>query len=199
MPFWNDAKETWARIVTPLKLAGNMIGVVLVRGDEVAEVVNGAPTNRKVISLQCEKSLPAIVTAHVQIRPDHSAHLIEVRSAKISVPPSGKRLGDNPLAEVVALMSPTEGSFAVPNVRKPEDEERERDDSPYVDPADARAVELFEAIKALNPLDKAAFASWASEHHHRVTVPEMAGNASLRSAVSTELDRLAAVAEHEAA
>jgi hypothetical protein len=125
MPYWNDAKETWARIISPMKLAGNLIGVVLVRSEQVAEVVNGAPTNRKVTSYQCEKTLQGVVTAHVTVDMDHSARLIEVRSMHVSVPPRGVPLPEpNPLGHLLDLLLPTEGTFAAPQVHSPIDEDR---------------------------------------------------------------------------
>ncbi len=125
MTFWNDAKETWARVISPMKLAGNLVGVVLVRSEQVAEVVNGAPTNRKIISYQCEKTLQGVVTAHVTVDMDHSARLIEVRSMHVSVPPRGLPLPEpNPLGHLLDLLVPGEGTFAAPQVHSPIDEGR---------------------------------------------------------------------------
>lgn len=124
MPFWNDAKEVWARCISPMRLAGHLVGVVVVRSEVVAEVVNGAPTKNKVTSYQCEKTLPAAVTAHVSIAPDHSARLIQVRSMEVSVDRKGIGLnGDNPLGHLLDILSPERG-FSAPTVTAPIDEER---------------------------------------------------------------------------
>lgn len=124
MPFWNDAKDTWAGIVSPLKLAPHIIGVITVTTDVVAEVVNGTPTKNKVTSYQCEKTLLRAVTAHVSVKPDHTAHLVDVRSKLIRLGTSGQRLdAANPLGELVDILSPT-GTFAAPEVVAPIDEER---------------------------------------------------------------------------
>lgn len=126
MTYWNDAKEVWARVVSPMRLAGHLVGVVIVRTEVVAEVVNGTPTNRKVTSYQCEKTLPAAVTAHVSIGSDHSARLIEVRSMRVSVPPAGMLLDQpNPLGHLVDLLAPPDGAgFGSPVVISLIDEER---------------------------------------------------------------------------
>lgn len=127
MPFWTDAADTWARIVSPLRLAGHIVGVVLVRSDDVAEVVNGVPTGNRVTSLQAHKSLPAAATAHVQIRPDHTAWLIEVRSMRVTIPTRGLALTSaNPLGELVAIMAPPAGDFGPSNAVTPHDEQRLR-------------------------------------------------------------------------
>lgn len=127
MPYWNDAKDTWASIVSPLRLAPHVVGVVIVRAEEVAEVVNGVPTKNRIVSLQVEKSLPGAATAHVVVRPDHSAWLTEVRSMTVSVPvPGGLQLDPaNPLGNVIDLMAPPDGAFAAANVSRPVDEERD--------------------------------------------------------------------------
>lgn len=125
MPYWNDAKDVWARIVSPMKLAGNLIGVVLVRSEVVAEVVGGVPTNRKITSYQCEKTLQGTVTAHVTVDPDHTSRVIEARSFRLSVPPRGTPLASaNPLGELIDLLAPPSGSFAAPAVHSPLDEGR---------------------------------------------------------------------------
>jgi hypothetical protein len=126
MPYWNDAKEAWARVISPLRLAGHVVGIVLVRTEVVAEVVNGAPTNRKITSYQCEKTLPAAATAHVSIGMDHAARLIEVRSMRLSVPSAGLVLDQpNPLGHLLDLLAPADtAQFAAPAVMSPIDEER---------------------------------------------------------------------------
>ena len=128
MPYWNDAKETWARIVSPMKLAGQLVGVILVRSEVVAEVVNGAPTNRKITSYQCEKTLPGIVTAHVEVRPDHTAHLVDVRSLNVSVDRRGLALDNaNPLGDLLDRLAPS-GGFQAPLVAVPVDDQRDMAD-----------------------------------------------------------------------
>lgn len=126
MPYWNDAKDVWARIISPLKLSVSTVGVVIVRTDVVAEVnAAGIPTKNKVESLQCEKSLPAAVTAHVKVAPDHSCRLVEVRSLKLALPPAGIPLDkENPLVHMLHLVMPASGGFAAPVVHRPLDEER---------------------------------------------------------------------------
>ncbi len=149
MPYWNDAKEVWARIVSPMKLAGRLVGVVLVRSEVVAEVVNGAPTNRRVTSYQCEKTLQGIATAHVQVDMDHSAKLIEVRSLNVSVTTTrGLPLDNaNPLGDLLERLSPS-AEFAAPDVQTPTDDEREQPTSPTE--GDIMAGRVADAIKA-NP------------------------------------------------
>lgn len=126
MTYWNDAKEVWARVVSPMRLAGHLVGIVIVRTEVVAEVVNGTPTSRKVTSYQCEKTLPAAVTAHVSIAPDHSARLIEARSMRVSVPTAGLVLDQpNPLGHLIDLLAPVDGAgFGSPSIVSPIDEER---------------------------------------------------------------------------
>lgn len=128
MPFWNDAKETWARIVSPMKLARDLVGVIIVRSEIVAEVVNGAPTNRKITSYQCEKTLMGMVTAHVDVRPDHSAVLVDVRSMAVSVTRQGLPLNpENPLGDLLEKLSPT-NVFQAPVVVAPIDDQRDDPD-----------------------------------------------------------------------
>lgn len=128
MPFWNDAKDAWARIMSPLKLAPHVVGVVLVRSEIVNEVVNGAPTNRKVTSYQAEKTLLGMVTAHVDVKPDHSAWLVDVRSLIVSVDRGGIRLdSDNPLHDVIERLSPT-FVFQAPVATVPIDDQRDNPD-----------------------------------------------------------------------
>lgn len=143
MPFWNDAKTTWARIVNPLKLAPNLVGVVIVRQEIVTEMEGGQPTKRKVISYQCEKTLQGTVTAHINVNMNHEASLIEVRSRFVSVPADSKgiRLGDNPLDELIGMLSP-DGAFQAPDMRTPIDDQR--DDPEMVE----KVKELFEKVKA---------------------------------------------------
>lgn len=185
--YWNEAANTWGKVVGPLKTAGHLVGVIIVRADEVAEMANGAPTKNRVVSLQAHKSLPAIVTAHVQVRPDHSAHLVEVRSFHVSVDPRGRKLGDNPLGEVVDLLSPA-GGFAAPDVHTPIDDER------GIDPAEAAARVIYETVKHLPDAQKPVFKAWAAENKHRVTVPELAQSAALRAAVAEQVAKLTAPA-----
>ncbi len=174
MNYWNDAAATWAKVVGPLRLAGNMVGVILVRADEVAEMANGAPTKNRVSSLQAHKSLPAIVTAHVQVRADHSAHLIEVRSSRVSVPTWGQALGENPLGEVLDLLSPA-GGFAAPSVSVPTDER-------------AEAVELFEAMRELPDDVKADLKKWSLKTGHRLTENALAESTEARAALTAWLN-----------
>ena len=125
MPYWNDAKEAWARIISPMRLAGHLVGVVCVRTDIVAEVVNGAPTNRRVSSYQCEKTLPAVVTAHVAVDDAHVARLVEVRSRLVQLPTGGLVLDQpNPLGHVLDLMVPVGIAPQSPAVHHPIDEDR---------------------------------------------------------------------------
>jgi hypothetical protein len=124
MPYWNDAKSTWAEILMPLKMCPHVVGVVLARSDEVAEVVGGQPTKNKIISYQVEKTTQGLVTAHITVDMDHKARLVEVRSKHVSVPPKGMALGANPLAEVVELLSP-KGGFAAPQVQRALDDGRD--------------------------------------------------------------------------
>lgn len=195
MNYWNDAAATWAKITNPLRLAGHIVGVVLVRADEVNEVANGAPTSRKVISLQAHKSLPAIVTAHVQIRPDHSAHLVEVRSMRVSVPPSGQRLGDNPLGEVLELMSPA-GGFAAPAVRKPIDDERSADvDGNELEPEDPTVVAskvLIDRVRALSADQRVEYRTWKETDPRKVILADLAADAPWRKVLGEALDYLEA-------
>lgn len=125
MNLWNDAATTWTGIINPLRISPHVVGVVIVRADEVAEVVNGAPNGRRSISLAAHKSLPSVATAHVRITPDHVARLIEVRSLKVQVPTKGLELAeDNPLGHLLDLVAPS-GAFAAPVVQVPEDVERD--------------------------------------------------------------------------
>ncbi|WP_116996416.1 hypothetical protein [Desertimonas flava] len=128
MNYWNDAANTWGGIVGPLKTAPHVVGVILVRADIVAEVVNGQPTKNKVVSLQAHKSLPATVTAHVEVRPDHSAWFTEVRSMEVQLPAKGLKLdAANPLGQVLDMLAPDEGSFGESVAVKPSDDERPRE------------------------------------------------------------------------
>ncbi len=166
MPYWNDAKETWQRVMGPMKLAPNLVGVVLVQTELVTEVVNGVPTKNKVISYQCEKTLPAAVTAHVQVREDHSAWLIEVRSLTVNIPKGGLRLNDdNPLGHLLELLSP-DGVFQAPSVVTPFDDEREPstangDDAPVVAQSDAQEAAV--RVSKLSGADKALVTKLAKE------------------------------------
>lgn len=151
MPYWNDAKDTWARIVSPMKLAGHLVGVVIVRSDIVAEVVNGAPTNRKVTSYQCEKTLPSVVTAHVDVRADHSARLVDVRSLLVSVPAGGLVLDDaNPLGDLIERLAPA-GGFAAPVIATPIDDER--DNAEYERVSEEQAAELATLMNSVQNED----------------------------------------------
>lgn len=195
MNYWNDAANTWGKIVGPLKLAGNLVGVILVRADEVNEVANGAPTSRKVISLQAHKSLPAIVTAHVQVRADHTAHLVEVRSAKVSVPPRGVALGANPLGEVLDLLAPV-GGFAAPVVNVPVDDERAQE----ADPSNVAANAILDRIKALHPADLEDFKQRAPGlFAERITEATLTGSAPLRASVTAVVDSYASTAAEPSA
>lgn len=161
MPFWNDAKDTWARVISPLKLAGHLVGVVIVRSDVVNEVANGAPTQRKVTSYQCEKTLPSIVTAHVEVRADHTARLIEVRSLHLSVAGQGMVLDQaNPLGDLLARLAPT-GGFAAPDVSVPVDDERDAPDYERVTAEQAEALRqaINQAPEDVRPGLRQAFAS----------------------------------------
>lgn len=132
MPYWNDAKDTWASLLSPLKLAPHIVGIAVVATDVVNEVVGGVPTNRKVTSYQCEKTLPRVATAHVSVRQDHSVHLVDVRSKLLQVGPNGILLGAadwlttgvNPLASLLEKLSPT-GKFSAPEVIELVDDERD--------------------------------------------------------------------------
>lgn len=167
MPFWNDAKEAWARIVSPMKLAGRLVGIVLVRSETVAEVVNGAPTNRKVTSYQCEKTLQGIATAHVAVQTDHSARLVEVRSLRVSVPPKGIVLDDaNPLGDLLERLSPT-AEFAAPDVTVPKDDEREEEAPPAKTPGQL----LLDALVAAPDEVKATVKAFAAENGKKYTAP----------------------------
>jgi len=184
MPFWNDAKETWARVVSPMKLAGNLIGVVLVRSESVAEVVNGAPTNRRVTSYQCEKTLPGIVTAHVEVRPDHSAHLVDVRSLAVSVDRRGLALdAANPLGHLIDLLSPSM-TFQASAATTPIDDQR---DEPEARTFSAEAVALFDAIKAASAEQKAALRALAEAEHRKLTVAALDGDEMWRALVAANL------------
>jgi hypothetical protein len=128
MNYWNDAANTWGAIVGPLKTAPHVVGVILVRADIVAEVINGAPTNKRVTSLQAHKSLPATATVHVEVRDDHSAWLRDIRSLSVDVPRNGRQLDPaNPLGEVLDLMAPDDGRFGESKAALPVDDERPRD------------------------------------------------------------------------
>lgn len=142
MPYWNDAKDTWARIISPMKLAGHLVGVVIVATEVVSEVINGAPTRNKVTSYQCEKTLPRAATAHVSVLPDHTAVLLEARSMHVSVGPQGLVLdADNPLGDLVDRLSPS-GTFAAPVVTSPIDDQRDNPDRI----SDEAAAELVAAM-----------------------------------------------------
>lgn len=136
MTHWNDAKTTWARIISPMKMAPNLVGVVIVRSEIVAEVVGGQPTKNKIVSYQCEKTLQGAATAHINVDMEHKAHLIEVRSKYVSVTGKGLELGDNPMAEMLDLLSPT-GSFGAADVKAPYDDGR---DDPEVEAFWARLL-----------------------------------------------------------
>ena len=141
MPFWNDAKDTWAGIVSPLKLAPHIVGVITVTTDIVAEVgANGVPTKNRVTSYQAEKTLLRTVTAHVSVKPDHSAHLVDVRSKLIRLDTNGLRLAaENPLGNLVDLLSPT-GTFTAPEVVAPIDEERTGEPANTITPEQATEI-----------------------------------------------------------
>jgi len=151
MPFWNDAKDTWAGIISPLKLAPHIVGIVTVATDMVAEVVNGVPTNRKVTSYQCEKTLTRVVTAHVAVRPDHTSHLIEVRSKLISVGVNGLPLkSDNPLDELLQMLSPS-GDFSAPEAVELQDDERGGPVADTISPEQKQ--QLFDTVKSIESDD----------------------------------------------
>lgn len=142
--FWNDAKTSWASIISPMKLAPNLVGVVIVRQEIVSEFVNNAPTRNKVISYQCEKTLQGAVTHHVNVNMDHAATLIEARGRYLKVEPGApgvKLTSANPLDELLGLASP-DGKFQAPDVRVPVDDQR--DDPEMVE----KVKELFEKVKA---------------------------------------------------
>lgn len=197
MPFWNDAKETWARVVSPMKLAGHLVGVILVRSEIVAEVVNGAPTNRKVTSYQCERTLQGVATAHVEIRPDHSAHLIEVRSMHVSVGPKGIPLADeNPLGDLLTLLSPT-STFGAPIVATPVDDERDTPPAP-VDGglAPAAVKDLWSRVVAAcaDPDVAARLRAVASDQRCKLTEKNLAKLPSFAQVITEHLDQLEQVA-----
>lgn len=122
MTYWNDAKTDWARIINPLKLSAHVVGIVTARTELVAVVDSrGNPTKEKTTSYGVEKTLQGIITAHIAVDMDHKAKLIEVRSKRVSVPARGLDLGDNPIAEVIEMLSPS-GGFAAPDARRPIDD-----------------------------------------------------------------------------
>lgn len=124
MSHWNDAKSWWARVVNPLKLSGHTVGVLCAR-TELVSVVNAAgnPTREKTYSYGIEKTFAgSIMTAHIAVDVDHTARLIEVRSKRVSVGRDGLKLGDNPLAEVLDMLSPS-GVFCAPDAKRPVDDE----------------------------------------------------------------------------
>lgn len=159
--YWNDAKTAWGWIINPLKLSGNLVGIVIVRQEIVSEFVNDRPTKNKVVSYQCEKTLQGAATAHININMDHEASLIEVRSKTLSVPKAGMRLeSDNPIEEVIRLLSPT-NSFAAPDVRTAIDDERDPDMAEKVQ-------ELWAKVKAAKGSPLADLLKAAAAEHGRM-------------------------------
>lgn len=182
MTFWNDAKETWARCVTPLKLAPHVVGVVLARSEMVAEVINGAPTKNKIVSYQVEKTLQGLATAHVTVDMDHKARLVEARSKHVSVGPKGQPLGDNPLAEVLELLSPS-GAFGASDARKPVDDGR--DDPEMKERIDA----LWTRIKACAGTDLAdELKAMAKARNRKLTESDLASDIDFFVDVRAYLD-----------
>lgn len=164
MSYWSDAKVTWARIINPLKLTAHVVGIVCARTELVTVVDSkGQPTKEKTYSYGVEKTLQGIITAHVAVDADHSARLIEVRSKRVSVGPKGLALGDNPMAEVIDLLSPT-GEFAAPDARRPIDDFM---DDPEVD-------EFWERLKphAKDDIGK-AMRDFAAENHRELSIPSL--------------------------
>lgn len=148
MSQWNDAKGWWARVVNPLKLSGHTVGVVCARTELVSVVdARGNPTREKTYSYGIEKTFAgSVMTAHIAVDVDHSARLIEVRSKRVSVGRDGLMLGDNPLAEVLELLSPS-GRFSAPDARRPVDDELEVD-SFWADLVEHKDDEVGAAMRA---------------------------------------------------
>lgn len=148
MSQWNDAKSWWARIVNPLKLSGHTVGVLCARTELVSVVdARGNPTREKTYSYGIEKTFAgSIMTAHIAVDVDHSARLIEVRSKRVSVGRDGLKLGPNPLAEVLDMLSPS-GEFAAPDARRPVDDELDVD-TLWADLVEHKEDEIGVAMRA---------------------------------------------------
>lgn len=121
MPYWNDAKERWGRLMTALR-GFQGIAVITATGREVTRVENGQPTRETEWSVEVEKSTPGVVSAWVRIKRPQASSLIGVRSLGVAIPRGGLDLpSENMLDHLVfEVIGAGGGEFAPSTAVAPE-------------------------------------------------------------------------------